>query len=141
MTEQGEQVARMERAFEAPLKASAVWPAVFLVAVAGGCWAVTTERMEGMVAGVWAVMMAGMMLPSLSPMAVAYSRSAGGGPGSVGGTVLFATGYLLVCVVAGLLAYVLIEGVRSLGLGLLGWDEGRPVRRRRRDPSGRRYMS
>jgi predicted metal-binding membrane protein len=137
MTEQGEQVARMERTLDAPVKASAVWSAVILVAVAGVCWAVTAERMEGMdmgpgtdlgglgwFAGVWAVMMAGMMLPSLSPMAVAYSRSAGGGPGSVGGTVLFATGYLLVWVAAGLLAYALIEGVRSLGLGFLGWDDG-----------------
>jgi predicted metal-binding membrane protein len=116
----------------------AVWPVAFLVAVAGVCWAVTVERMRGMdmgpgtdlgglgwFAGVWAVMMAGMMLPSLSPIAIGYSRSAGGGrTGSLGGTALFATGYLLVWLVAGLLAYGLIEGVRSLDLGFLGWAEG-----------------
>jgi predicted metal-binding membrane protein len=115
-----------------------IWPAIFLIGVAGVCWAVTIERMEGTdmgpgtelgglgwFAGVWAVMMAGMMLPSLSPMALAYSRSAGGGrAGWMGGTVLFAAGYLLVWVVAGLFAYALVEGVRSLGLGFLGWDEG-----------------
>jgi hypothetical protein len=72
--------------------ASAVWPVLFLVAIAGGCWAVTVERMQGMDMGpgtdlgglgwfavVWVTMMAAMMLPSLSPMAVACSRSAGRG--------------------------------------------------------------
>jgi predicted metal-binding membrane protein len=112
--------------------------ALFLVGVAALAWVITANRMEGMdmgpgtdlgglgwFAGVWAVMMAGMMLPSLSPMAVAYSRSAGGGPaGSFGGAALFATGYLLVWVAAGLLAYALIEGVRSLDLGFLDWDAG-----------------
>jgi predicted metal-binding membrane protein len=114
------------------------WPVAFLVAVAGVCWAVTVERMQGMdmgpgtdlgglgwFASVWAVMMAGMMLPSLSPMAVAYSRRARGArPGWMGGTVLFAAGYLLVWLVAGLLAYALVEGVRALNLEFLGWDEG-----------------
>jgi hypothetical protein len=32
----------------APPTASAVWPVLFLVAVAGVCWAVTVERMQGM---------------------------------------------------------------------------------------------
>jgi predicted metal-binding membrane protein len=112
--------------------------ALFLVGVAALAWVITANRMEGMdmgpgtdlgglgwFAGVWAVMMAGMMLPSLSPMAVAYSRSAGDGlAGSFGSTVLFATGYLLVWVAAGLVAYALIEGVRSLELGFLGWEDG-----------------
>ena len=108
---------------------------VLLLAVAAACWAVTVNRMQGMdmgpgtdlgtfgwFAGIWVTMMAAMMLPSLSPMAVAYSRGAGGGVRSVAGTVLFATGYLLVWLVAGLLAYALIEGVRSLDLGFLAWD-------------------
>jgi predicted metal-binding membrane protein len=67
-------------------------------------------------------MMAAMMLPSLSPMAVAYSRGAGGGVRPIAGTMLFAIGYLSVWLGAGLIAYALIEGVRSLGLGLLAWD-------------------
>jgi predicted metal-binding membrane protein len=106
-----------------------------LVAVAAACWAVTVNRMQGMdmgpgtdlgslgwFAGVWATMMAAMMLPSLSPMAVAYSRGAGGRVRPAAGTVLFAIGYLLVWLAAGLLAYALIEGVRSLDLGFLAWD-------------------
>jgi predicted metal-binding membrane protein len=109
-----------------------------LVGLAGVAWVVTVDRMQGMdmgpgtdlgglgwFAGIWAVMMAGMMLPSLSPMAVAYSRGAGGSRlGAVGGTVLFAAGYLLVWLIAGLLAYALVEGVRSLDLGFLGWNDG-----------------
>jgi predicted metal-binding membrane protein len=116
--------------------ASELWPVLLLVAFAGIAWVVTVDRMQGMdmgpgtdlgglgwFIGVWATMMAAMMLPSLSPMAVAYSRGAGGGvrrPVAV--TVLFAIGYLLVWFAAGLLAYALIEGVRSLDLGPLAWD-------------------
>jgi predicted metal-binding membrane protein len=122
----------------ASVRTDDVWPVALLVGLAGLAWVVTVDRMQGMdmgpgtdlgglgwFAGVWAVMMAGMMLPSLSPMAVAYSRGAGRGwVGSVGGTVLFAAGYLLVWLVAGLLAYALVEGVRTLDLAFLGWDQG-----------------
>jgi predicted metal-binding membrane protein len=111
--------------------ASAAWPVVLLVAVAGVCWAVTVKRMQGMDMGpgtdlgglgwfavVWVTMMAAMMLPSLSPMAVAYSRTA---DRTVGGTVVFAAGYLLTWVSFGVLAYALVEGVRALDLGFLAW--------------------
>jgi predicted metal-binding membrane protein len=122
----------MERTAELRLTAP------FLVGVAALAWVVTANRMEGMdmgpgtelgslgwFAGVWAVMMTGMMLPSLSPMAIAYSRGAGGGRvRSVGGTALFGAGYLLVWLAAGLFAYALVEGVRSVELGLLGWEKG-----------------
>jgi predicted metal-binding membrane protein len=115
---------------------SAVLPVFFLAAIAGGCWAVTVERMQGMDMGpgtdlgglgwfavVWVTMMAAMMLPSLSPMAVAHARAAGGGQSrSSAGTVVFAAGYLLCWVVFGVLAYALVEGVRSLDLGVLAWD-------------------
>jgi len=114
------------------------WPVLALLGLAAAAWIVTVDRIQGMdmgpgkdlggfgwFAGVWVVMMAGMMLPSLSPMAVAYSRGAGGGRmGSLGGTLLFAAGYLMVWLVARLIAYALIEGARSLDLGFLGWDEG-----------------
>jgi predicted metal-binding membrane protein len=40
----------------------------------------------------------------------------------VAGTVLYAVGYLLVWLAAGLLGYALIEGVRSLDIGPLAWD-------------------
>lgn len=109
---------------------------LILVAIAGGCWAVTVQRMQGMDTGpgtdlggpgwfavVWLTMTAAMMLPSLSPMAVAYARTAGRGQAhSIARTVVFAAGYLLPWVAFGALAYALVEGVRSLHPGFLAQD-------------------
>ncbi len=123
-----------------PVAASAATeaaPLLLLIALAGIAWVVTVDRMQGMdmgpgtslgglgwFAGIWATMMAAMMLPSLSPMAVAYARGAAGGRARpLAGALLFAFGYLLVWLAAGLVAYALIEGVRSLDLAFLAWDE------------------
>ena len=97
-----------------------------LIAVAAACWAVTAQRMHGMDMGpgtdlgglgwfalVWVTMMAAMMLPSLLPMALASS-----GPGR------FAAGYLVTWLGAGVLAYAVVEGIRSLDLSWLAWDSG-----------------
>jgi predicted metal-binding membrane protein len=83
----------------------------------------------GWFAGVWAVMMAAMMLPSLIPMAGAYAGRARGGsadvtPQSLLLTTLFTAGYLLTWVLVGLVAWVVFEGVRSLDISFLGWDDG-----------------
>ena len=113
-------------------------PALLLIAVAGGCWAVTVERMQGMDMGpgtnlgglgwfavVWVTMMAAMMLPSLSPMAVASSRATGGGRHwSTASTVLFAAAYLMPWSAFGALAYVVVEGMRALDVGVLAWGRG-----------------
>jgi predicted metal-binding membrane protein len=105
---------------------------VLLLALAGAAWALTDRRMGGMDAGpgselgglgwfavTWALMMAAMMLPAVSPMVAAYRRQAAG-PGA---TPAFAAGYLVAWLTAGLLGYALVEGVRSLGLGFLAWDQ------------------
>jgi predicted metal-binding membrane protein len=127
--------ANANRQLAAPT-ASAVWPVLFLVALAGGCWAVTVERTQGMDMGpgadlgglgwfavVWVTMMAAMMLPSLSPMAVASSRAPGRGRvRSVARAAVFAAGYLFIWVAFGVLAYALFEGVRSLDPSFLAWD-------------------
>jgi predicted metal-binding membrane protein len=115
--------------------------ALFLLGVAFVAWLVTVDRMDGMdmgpgtdlgsfgwFAGVWAVMMAAMMLPSLVPMAGAYARRARGGaavvtPRSLAGTTLFAAGYLLAWILTGLVAWVVVELVSSLDLGFLSWDD------------------
>jgi predicted metal-binding membrane protein len=105
-----------------------------LLAIAAACWVLTGHRMAGMDAGPgtalgglgwflvsWAVMMAAMMLPATAPMAVAHARER---PRARGREALtFAAGYLLAWTTAGLVAYALIEGVRSLHLGFLSWDE------------------
>ena len=116
-------------------------PAAALTAVAGACWVITVQRMEGMDMGpgtdlgglgwfalAWLTMMAAMMLPSLAPMATAHdaaSRAAGARlPGA--GTIAFAGGYLLTWLAAGVGAYALVEGARSLGISWLAWNEGGP---------------
>jgi predicted metal-binding membrane protein len=118
--------------------------AVLIVLAAVG-WLVTDERMAGMDAGpgtdpgalgffvgVWVVMMAAMMFPSIAPMVTTYSRiqrkrreqgKASPGPVAVG---LFVGGYLLSWTAFGLAAYGLIEVGRSLSIDALAWDSAGP---------------
>jgi predicted metal-binding membrane protein len=73
-------------------------------------------------------MMAAMMLPSLLPMALTFagaSRNAGA-PSPTAATLVFSGGYLLTWVGAGVLAYAVIQTVRSLDLSWLAWDEAGP---------------
>jgi predicted metal-binding membrane protein len=105
-----------------------------MLATAGLAWWLTADRMAGMDAGpgtdlgalgwftgVWAVMMAAMMLPSLAPTAVVSvarmrrERSA---------VLLFAGGYLLVWSAAGIVAYALFELGKSLFANTLAWHSG-----------------
>jgi predicted metal-binding membrane protein len=108
--------------------------AALLVGLAALAWVVTANRMAGMdmgpgtdlgglgwFAGVWAVMMAAMMLPSLVPMAAAAGRGAGAEP--LSRTVLFAAGYLGVWAIAGVVAWALVKGVRSLDPAFLAWSQ------------------
>ena len=101
-----------------------------LLVVAAGAWAVTGDRMGGMDAGpgtelgalgwfavVWVTMMAATMLPSIAPMVLAHARV------QIGATPAFVVGYLLTWAAVGTLGYALVEGVRSLDLGVLAWDE------------------
>ena len=101
-----------------------------LLAVAGLGWALTGERMQGMARGPgaelgdldwftvsWVLMTAAMMLPSLAPAAVTGARA------QVGPVLAFVVGYLGAWTAAGLAGYTLVEGVRSLELGVLAWDE------------------
>jgi predicted metal-binding membrane protein len=104
-----------------------------LLLVAAGAWAVTGNRMGGMDAGpgtelggvgwfavVWVTMMAAMMLPSIAPMVLAHARV------QIGTTPAFGAGYLVTWAAVGVLGYALVEGVRSLALGVLAWDEAGP---------------
>jgi predicted metal-binding membrane protein len=100
-----------------------------LLALTGIAWWSTVDRMAGMDAGpgadlgslgwflgVWVVMMAAMMFPSLSPTVALYAwmtRQRG-----TSRTLLFIGGYLLVWAAAGIAVY----GLFHLGRGLLGAD-------------------
>jgi predicted metal-binding membrane protein len=103
-----------------------------LLILAAASWVVTGDRMSGMddgpgteLGGVgwfmvgWLTMMAAMMLPSLSPAALAYARMQPGGS-----TALFVAGYLVTWGAIGVVGYVLVESVRSLELGFFAWENG-----------------
>jgi predicted metal-binding membrane protein len=100
-----------------------------LLVVAGLAWWSTADRMSGMDAGpgtglgtvawftgVWVVMMAAMMLPSLVPTAAVYAKLTRRREPSR--WLLFVGGYLLTWSAAGVVAYGLFE----LGTGWLGGD-------------------
>ena len=74
----------------------------------------------GWFAVVWVTMMAAMMLPSIAPMVLAHARV------QIGATPAFVAGYLLTWAAVGILGWALVEGVRSLDLGVLAWDEAGP---------------
>jgi predicted metal-binding membrane protein len=106
---------------------------VGLFGLAALAWWSTAERMGGMddgpgtdlgaagwFLGAWIVMMAAMMLPSVSPTVALYARMARSGPRAA--PLVFASGYLATWAAAGVGAY----GVFELGEALLGdelaWD-------------------
>jgi predicted metal-binding membrane protein len=111
-----------------------VWIVAALLAAAGLAWWFTADRMAGMDAGpgtalgsvgwfsgVWATMMAAMMLPSLAPTAAVFAALVRREHSRV---LLFAGGYLLVWSVAGIGAYGLFELGKSLFAGSLAWHSG-----------------
>jgi predicted metal-binding membrane protein len=104
-----------------------------LFALAALAWWLTVDRMRGMdegpgtdlgtlgwFLGVWVVMMAAMMFPSISPTVALYSRMTR--KRAPLAPLVFASGYLLTWTTAGIVAF----GVSDLGGGLLGdelaWD-------------------
>jgi predicted metal-binding membrane protein len=106
-----------------------------LFALAALAWWSTADRMAGMDAGpgtdlgalgwflgVWLVMMAAMMLPSVSPTVALYAQmTRRRGPSR---PLLFTSGYLLVWGGAGVAAYGLFHLGRSLFGADLDWDAG-----------------
>jgi predicted metal-binding membrane protein len=120
-----------------PLEAARERPEVVagILVAAGVAWWWTVERMSGMDAGpgtdlgtlgwftgLWVVMMAAMMLPSLTPSLAAYGTlDRGRRPSRL---LLFACGYLLVWSAAGVAAYGLFALGRDLLAGDLAWHGG-----------------
>jgi predicted metal-binding membrane protein len=123
--------------------AGGVWAAVrarlgivaLLFALAALAWWSTADRMANMDAGpgadlgtlgwfigIWVVMMAAMMFPSVAPTVALYARMKRGRDAAA--PLVFSTGYLAIWGAAGIAAY----GVFRLGRALLGdqlaWDDG-----------------
>jgi predicted metal-binding membrane protein len=115
-----------------------------LVVLAVVGWAATDDRMSGMDAGpgtdpgtlgffigVWVVMMAAMMFPSIAPMVLMHlriqeGRRDRGQPVAVGATTLFVAGYLIIWAAAGLLGYALFQLGEAISGDLFSWDNGGP---------------
>jgi predicted metal-binding membrane protein len=104
-----------------------------LFALSVGAWWWTVERMRGMDAGpgtdlgtlgwflgVWVVMMAAMMFPSVSPTVALYARLSR--RRSPLAPLVFASGYLLTWVAPGLLAFGIFAATRNLFAGEVSWS-------------------
>ena len=102
---------------------------LFGLAAVGWWW--TVDQMRGMdggpwtglgafgwFVGVWIVMMAAMMFPSVSPTVALYSRMTK----SAASPLLFAGGYLLTWTAAGVFAFSLAIAGDSLVGNVLAWD-------------------
>jgi len=104
-----------------------------LIALAAIGWWWTAGQMEGMddgpwsglgtlgwFVGVWIVMMAAMMFPSVAPTVALYSRMSGGRwPLS---PPLFAAGYLVTWTAAGLTAFAIAAAGAGFAGDVLAWD-------------------
>jgi predicted metal-binding membrane protein len=104
-----------------------------LFVLAGVGWWWTFDQMQGMdggpwtdlgtlawFLGVWVVMMAAMMLPSVSPTVALYSRMTK--TRSPVAPLLFTSGYLVIWAGVGLLAFVLALAGGRLAGDVLAWD-------------------
>lgn len=104
---------------------------LFAVAALGWWW--TGDRMRGMdngpwtglgsfgwFLGVWVVMMAAMMFPSVAPTVALYSRMTR--QRSPLSPLLFAAGYLLTWAVAGIVAFGIGVALNSISGDLFTWD-------------------
>ena len=107
--------------------------ALFAVAAVGWVW--SAHQMGGMDAGpwtslgglgwfvgIWVVMMAAMMFPSVAPTIALYTRVTK--DSSPLAPWLFAGGYLLAWTVAGLVAYVIGVVVAAAAGDALAWERG-----------------
>ena len=106
---------------------------LFALAAVGWWW--TYDQMQGMdggpwtdlgtlawFVGVWIVMMAAMMFPSVSPTVALYSRLTKSR--SPIAPLLFTSGYLLIWTAVGATAFVVaVAGGRTVG-DVLAWDRG-----------------
>ena len=104
-----------------------------LFALAAVAWWSTADRMAGMdegpgtalgalgwFLGVWVVMMAAMMFPSVAPTVALYARMAR--RRTPVAPLAFAAGYLVTWTAAGVLAYLVFELARTALGDQLAWD-------------------
>jgi predicted metal-binding membrane protein len=94
------------------------WTAGQMRGMDGGPW--TALGTFGWFLGVWVVMMAAMMFPSVAPTVALYSRMTRERSTALG--LLFAGGYLLTWAAAGVAAFALAAGGGRASGDVLAWD-------------------
>jgi predicted metal-binding membrane protein len=116
-----------------PAVRARLWLVALLVALAAVAWWSTGDRMSGMddgpwtalgtfgwFVGVWLVMMAAMMFPSVAPTVALYSRMTRSR--SPLWPVLFTAGYLLVWGAVGALAFAVASAGAGIAGDVLAWE-------------------
>ena len=106
---------------------------VLLVAVAAVAWWWTVDQMQGMdegpwtdlgafgaFIGVWVVMMAAMMFPSVAPTVALYARMSR--QESWLAPLVFTAGYLLTWGAVGVLAFAFVDVINAIDGDVLAWD-------------------
>jgi predicted metal-binding membrane protein len=106
-----------------------------LVGLAGIAWWWAARQMRGMdegpwtglggfgwFVGLWVVMMAAMMFPSIAPTVALYARMTGQRRPLA--PVAFTAGYLLTWTVAGMAAWIVATAAGRVWGDALGWDRG-----------------
>jgi predicted metal-binding membrane protein len=127
----GERLENREGLFAAARARLGLIAVLFALAAIGWWW--TVERMRGMddgpwthlgaagwFLGVWVVMMAAMMFPSVSPTVALYSRMTR--ERSPGRPLVFALGYLLTWAVAGALVFSAAFAAGAVVGDVLAWN-------------------
>lgn len=131
------------RAAPIPVKPGHLPTILVLLAVAAVCWFVVVRLMGGaherdhpgalgFFVGIWALMMAAMMLPSVWPTVLVYQRLQAarrerGEHGVPMGPGLLVVGYLAAWTVAGLVGFAILRAGRSMQVDALSWDRGGPL--------------
>jgi predicted metal-binding membrane protein len=101
-----------------------VWTAREMRGMDNGPW--TSLGGFGWFVGVWIVMMAAMMFPSVAPTVALYSRMTR--QRSPASPIAFVAGYLLTWAVAGVAAYGVAAAATRIGGDVLSWSNaGRPI--------------
>jgi predicted metal-binding membrane protein len=128
-----------------PLRSGRLPTIGLLLTLAAACWAVVVQRMGGdagmagtdpgtlgFFTGMWTLMMAAMMLPSVWPTVLVYRRlqvarrERGGDHVSMGPGLLLA-GYLAAWTVAGVIGFAILKAGRGFEIDALSWDRGGPL--------------
>jgi predicted metal-binding membrane protein len=122
-----------------PVRSGRLPTIVVLLALAAVCWVLVVQAMArgdpgtlGFFAGMWTLMMAAMMLPSVWPTVLVYrrldaARRERGERGVPAGAGLLLVGYLAAWTVAGLVGFAILEAGRAARIDAMSWDRSGPL--------------